>query len=466
MGKRSSLRQLLSRLTNKTADQGAERNRRALLTAIINVLSQIVQLATGLISVPLALSYLGVERFGIWMTLSAALAFITFSDLGVGIGLQDRMAKYLGLNDYGSARQSFFTALTFLSIVFVILMAIAVIAAQRANLVELFSLRSAEAIKEIVPTTISVAFCISLGLVAGIVQRAFNSFQEGFWVATIQAGARVCSLVLLFVVVRLQLGLPALVFVVGGLSHAVLLIVGLPLLLKRHSGMRLNMTKISELFSMSALRGILKIGVLGFGASVAIYFVNNTALVVMAQKYGAAEVADFAVLLKLIGIPAMLQTYLLLPLWPAITEAKVRQDNGWIKQTYHRCMRLTIILSIVTSAGLLLLGQEIIRVWTRDASVVPDLGLILAGAVFTVLGYWNTLTSVILNGLSRYKGQATYGLAIALLFAGLSIIIPSHWPKESIVWMVTAGYLIRCVLMQNEVNAYLRQSTTDKPAPL
>ncbi len=427
-----------------------------MLTALMNVLSQIVQVATGLISVPLALSYVGAERFGIWMTLSTALAFITFSDLGVGIGVQDRLAKFIGVNDYAGARKSFFTAFTFVSFLFFLLMALAQITVPQANLVEFFSLKSPEAINEIVPTTLMVALCLSLGLVSGIVQRAFNALQEGFWVAVIQAVTRVCSLVLLFFVVRLQMGLPALVFVVGGLSNAVLLIVGLPLLLKRHAWMRLSKITIAELFNASALRDIFKIGSLGLSAAIAIYFVNNTSPVVMARKYGAAGVADFAILLKLISIPGLLLTYLLLPLWPAITEAKVRQDNGWIRETYLRCVRLTVVLSVVSSAGLLLLGQEIIRIWTGDPSVVPDMGLILACAVFMVLGYWNTLTSVILNGLSRYKGQATYGLLLALLFAGMSIWIPAYWPKESIVWVVATGYLIRCALMQNEVNVCIK----------
>lgn len=431
----------------------------------MNVLSQIVQLATGLISVPLALSYVGAERFGIWMTLSTALAFITFSDLGVGIGVQDRLAKFLGIKDYAGARRSFFTAFTFVSVLFFLFMALAEIGAPQVNLVELFSLKSPEAIKEIVPTTLMVALCLSLGLVSGIVQRAFNALQEGFWVAVIQAVTRVSSLVLLFVVIRLHMGLPALVFIIGGLSNAVLLIVGLPLLLKRHAWMRLSRISMAEFFNLSALRDIFKIGSLGLGAAIAIYFVNNTSPVVMARKYGAAGVADFAVLLKLISIPGLLLTYLLLPLWPAITEARVRQDIGWIRKTYYRCMRLTLALSLVSSAMLLLLGQEVIRIWTGDSGVVPDPGLILACSVFMVLGYWNTLTSVILNGLSRYKGQATYGLLLAIVFAGVSASVPSHWPKEAIVWVVAAGYLIRCALMQKEVNACIKLVSTNGLTP-
>jgi O-antigen/teichoic acid export membrane protein len=448
---------LLSKLTKKSDDQGAERNRRAMLTAMMNVLSQMVQLTTGLISVPLALSYVGPERFGIWMILSTALIFITFSDLGVGIGVQDRMAKCITTKDYDSARRSFFSAFIFVTFLFFVIMLLSELFVPQIDLVTFFALKSREAIDEIVPTTMMVVFCLALGLLSGIIQRAFNALQEGFWVAVIQALARICSLGLLFVVVNLKMGLPALVFVVGGLSSASLLVLGLPVLFKRHSWLSPVGRPHTDFFNVRVLKEILEVGSIGLGAAVAIYFVNNSASVLMARKYGAAGVVDFTVLLKLIGIPSLLLTYLLLPLWPAITEAKANQDNGWIRKTYRKCMLLTLGLSFISFLTLLLFGQDIIRVWTNDPTVVPEFGLVLACAVFMLLGYWNTLTSVILNGLSRYKGQATYGLLLAITFAAITVFIPEPWPKEMIVWVIGLGYLVRCTLMQLEVSRCLKK---------
>lgn len=447
-------RRMLSKLMRTSSDSGAERYRRAMLTAMMNVLSQIVQLATGLISVPLALSYVGAERFGIWMTLSTALAFITFTDLGVGIGVQDRMSRYLGQDDRASARSAFYGAFLFVTFLFVLMMLASDFLVPKIDLAALFSLKSKEAMDEILPTTMMVVFCLGLGLVSGIVQRAFNALQEGFWVALIQAVARVCSLVLLFVVVHLKMGLPALVFVVGGLSSAALLLFGFPILVLRHRW--LCFRSIADSLSWPILRDVLRIGSLGLGAAIAIYFVNNSAPVIMARTYGAEGVADYAVLLKLVSVPGLLLTYLVLPLWPAITEAKVRNDNAWIAQAYRKCGYLTLGLSLVSVAVLIPFGQKIIHLWTNNTQVVPEFDLILACAAFMVLGYWNTLTSIILNGLSRFKGQATYGLLLAVVFASFAALIPASSSKAMIVWVIGGGYLLRCVLMQMEVSRCLK----------
>lgn len=101
------------------------------------------------------------------------------------------------------------------------------------DLPSLFALRSAEAIEEILPATQMVVIVIALGLLAGVVQRAFSALQEGFCVAAIQVVSRLV-LIMLFVVVDLKMGLPALVFVVGGLPNAGLLLVGFPVLFIRH----------------------------------------------------------------------------------------------------------------------------------------------------------------------------------------------------------------------------------------
>lgn len=435
----------------KSADQGAERYRRARLTALMNVISQIVQVATGLISVPLALSYVGAERFGIWMTLSTALTFITFSDLGVGIGLQDRMTRFLGAEDYVRARSAFVGALFFVTGLFFVLMGASEVLVPKFDLVEVFSLKSQESINEIYPTAKMVIFVLGLGLVSGIVQRAFNAMQEGFWVAVIQVVARVLSLVLLFVVVDLKMGLPALVFVVGGLTSVGLLIFGLPILFVRNEWLALDIKALRNVIDVEILKDVLKVGSLGLGAAVAIYFVNNSIPVLMARQYGAEGVADYAVLLKLVSVPGLLLTYILLPLWPAITEAKVKNENGWIKTAYKKSILFTALLSVVSVVVLMIFGRDIIFSWTGDKNVVPSGGLILACAVFMVIGYWNTVTSVILNGLSKYKGQATYGIVLAIFFAFLAAFVPAHWPKEMIVWVVGFGYFLRCLIMQWEV---------------
>lgn len=442
---------MLQRLLRRAPNEGEERYRRAALTSLVSIGSQVLHIATGLISVPLALAYLGPERFGLWMTLSSALLFIHFSDFGVGIGVQDRVASYHGDDKKHLASRAFLTGLTFALALTLALVGMGEFLLSKVNLQTIMAIKSEAAIADIVPTARMLILTIAIGLLAGVVQRAFAALQEGFWVALIQAAARVLSLAFLFVVVKFEMGLPALVFVVGGLASSVLLIVGLPLLLYRHRWLVPTTNNVKEVLLLRYLGDILKIGGWGLGASVAIYIVNNAPMILMSSKYGAAEVADYAVLTKLIGVPTAFVIFLLTPLWPAITNAKVRGDSKWIRELYTKSLKWVTGVALISTLGLGLLGQWIVGKWTGNPTLVPSTGLVLACAFFMALGFWNALNSTILNGLSRFRGQATYGLILATACAVLAGITPPNWPKEVLVLIIASGYFIRCFLMQYEV---------------
>ena len=46
-----------------------------------------------LLQVPIAIKALGSEAFGLWMAVAGLAQFIVFADLGMGIGLQNRLAE-------------------------------------------------------------------------------------------------------------------------------------------------------------------------------------------------------------------------------------------------------------------------------------------------------------------------------------------------------------------------------------
>jgi len=293
-------------------------------------------------------------------------------------------------------------------------------------------------------------------LVAGIVQRAFVALQDGFIIALIQAASRVLSLVLLFGVVSSGMGLPALVFVVGGVSSAAIVAVGAPLLLRRYAWLRPVRMPLAGILNLKCLHEVLKVGFLGFGASVAIYLVNNSALALMSVKHGAESSADYAVLLKLVAIPLTVLTYVLLPLWPAIAEANAKRDFVWIGQAYDKYRRVTQVAAVVSATGILLFGREAILMWTGKAEVMPSTELLLATVGFMALGFWNAFTSVFLNGLSMYRSQATVGLLIAFVSVVVGALFPSGYGKEAIIWIIGCGYFLRCFIMQAQVDSLMR----------
>ena len=66
--------------TSTQEGRSQERYRRAALTMLSSLAARSVSILTVLISVPLTLGYLGVERYGLWMTISSVIAMLVFAD--------------------------------------------------------------------------------------------------------------------------------------------------------------------------------------------------------------------------------------------------------------------------------------------------------------------------------------------------------------------------------------------------
>src|ERR1035437_6060231 len=84
-----------------STDQGRsqERYRRAALTTVSSVLARAVAVGTSLITVRLTIRYLGVERYGLWMTITSVVSLLWFADLGMGNGLLNAIAEAHGRDD-------------------------------------------------------------------------------------------------------------------------------------------------------------------------------------------------------------------------------------------------------------------------------------------------------------------------------------------------------------------------------
>ena len=82
--------------TSTDDGRARERHRHIAWTTVTAATAKAVTALTMLISVPLTLGYLGPERFGMWMAISAVIAMLGFADFGLSNGLLNAVAHASG----------------------------------------------------------------------------------------------------------------------------------------------------------------------------------------------------------------------------------------------------------------------------------------------------------------------------------------------------------------------------------
>ena len=213
--------------TSTPEGRSKERYRRAFLTSLASGLSRVIGVATSLISVPLTLHYLGTERYGLWMTISAVIAALGISDLGISNGLTNGVAQAHGRDDRLLARQYVSSAFFLLIGIAAALGVIFAISYPWVSWSSVFRVRSTQATSEVGPAVAVFTACFLANIPAGIVSRVQLGFQEGF-IANLWASlGSILGLLSLLVVIHIHGSLALLVLAMAGAPIVALMLNGI-----------------------------------------------------------------------------------------------------------------------------------------------------------------------------------------------------------------------------------------------
>lgn len=426
-------------------ERSRERVRRAGLSGLAAVGAYGVGVLVVVVTVPITLPYLGTERYGLWMTLTSFIVLLNLVDFGIGNSLVNSVAEADGRDDLDAAKRHVSTAFFLLVALAAVLAVVFVLVYPLIHWDAVFNVSSSQAADEAGPAAAVLAGVLFLGLPLNIVQRAQSGQQQGFRSSVWNAGGSLLGLAGICIAVALNAGLPWLAGVYAAGPLLATAVNNLYWFGRIRPQLRPQLASVSR----SAARALVRLGFSLFVLNLAWGVTNLTDNIVIAQVLGADSVAGYAVawkLFTLISVPAGL---VLLPLWPAYAEAATRGDMDWVRLTFRRSMRLVAAVVIPASALFVLLGREVIQVWTGSA-VHPSFALMCALGVWTVIYGLSMAASVMLTGLRAMRLQVTtWGLA-ALVNVPLSVVLASALGVEgailgslaAVVAFVTVPYCV------------------------
>jgi O-antigen/teichoic acid export membrane protein len=418
-----------------------ERHRRALLTAMASVFAKAVSILVQFISVPLTIRYLGKERYGLWMTIGSLVSMLGFLDLGVGAGLVGALADADGKQDRGLARRYVTAAVVTLSAVAVVLLLIVGAASPWLPWPRILNVDAPTVVRDGARATIVLLVCFALGMPLSIVQRVQAGLQEGFASSLWASVASLLTLAGVLLAAHYQAGLAWLVVATAGLPLVALLANAAEVFLLRRPYLR---PKLSEL-DRAAVRRIMRQGLMFFVIQIAMVVGYNSDNIVINQILGPEQVTQFAVPMRLFGFIVVLMQMALGPLWAAYGEAAARGDAAWVRRTFNRSLKLSILVSVAPALFLLTFGKPIVQIWTRG-EVTPSLALLIALASWAIVMSVCTAQAMFMNGLHVVRLQMICCSIMAVVNIAVSIVL-TKWIGVSGVAFGTVVAQTLCVMI-------------------
>jgi len=421
--------------TSTSEGRSQERHRRILFSTLTAVSAKVVAIATQLISVPLTLHYLGVERYGMWLTISSFIAILAFADLGMGNGLLNRVAAAHGRDDrqaIGGYVSSAFAALLTISLIIILSFSIAY------SLVPwhaVFNVQTKMAKVEAGPAVAVFAVCFALSVPTSIVQKVQAGLQSSFVTSAWNAAGNLLGLGAVFAVTQLHLGLPWLVAAFAGAPVVMALINSVVFFGWQQPDIA---PKVASFSTTSAL-DLARAGSLFLVLQIVSAVSYSSDPLIISHILGPAAVAQYSVPERMFSVVGMLIGMGLAPLWPAYGEAISRGERDWVRATFRRSMIFAIGISLIGSFTLFVFGPTLLRLWVGNT--VSAGWLILLGlATWKVIESAGAATAMFLNGAHIVRFQLISAVITATATISLKFLLIQNIGVSGAVWATILAY--------------------------
>lgn len=409
-----------------------------LASASAGTLNRGSAIAIRLVTIPLLLRYLGVERYGLWMTIASATAYLTMLDFGTVSALTNRLSRCYARGRSRVAASLVLSATLGLCLVATFGVATACIVIFSVDWAHAFHLSSAAAVAEVRPTIVVATLLAGAQLALAAILRLPYTMQRGSLSEGYQLGGNVGSFVAILGVVRAGGGLPWLAAAL--MSGPV--VAGLCVL--AHLGTRGHLSAPRASYRRRR-RVIESLGRAG-GAFVVMQVVGTLLFALqfplLAMMRGATAVAPYALLTQImLGLQIPL-TVLQQPLWTRIAALRAHRDISGLRSIIRNYLIAAGAYSAVAGVILVVFVNPLLVLLAKSIVTTP-LSLRLAFAVLCALGLigGGNLGSVLL-ALDLSKPLALLSAIQLLAFILAAILLVPTLGALGMVASVCAVYVI------------------------
>lgn len=370
--------------------------------------------------VPVTLNYLGKTEYGIWLTLASILSWLINLDFGLGNGLRNKLAEALALNDLKLARIYVSTAYAVFSAGILAAFIIYFTVHGFLNWADL--LQAPTEYKALLNTL--VLYVIILFLVQFLLKLITSIINADQRPALNGGLSLITNSLTLLVVYLLSLYVKSSLTIFALVSSGIPVVVFLIASIFLFGGHFRNISPSFKYINLKYSSSLVKLGMQFFVIQISSLIVFTTGNIIITQLYGPQSVVTYNVAFKYFYMVPLVFNVALAPFWSAFTEAYVKQEFDWIKNSIRKLVYIWGILSVIAIV-MVIASDFIYKIWVGPQVQVPFM-LSVASGVFVIIANWNNIFGYFINGVGKVRLQLYYSIIIAFLNIPLSIFLAKN----------------------------------------
>lgn len=427
-------------MTNTTTMITNSRNKMLRNNILFSGFLKIVGLLTSLVIVPITINYLNNEVYGIWMTITSILYWITTFDIGLGNGMRNYLAEALATNDTKLGKKYISTTMLLLSLIALSMAIVLLYPLITINFNSFFNTNAIAGNELRMAVVIAVGFTL-MNFVLKNIGMIFVAMQKYVINDLLSISGNVIALILIYILTKVTTGNLVLVVLAYTMTSCVaFLLAAIPLFWK-HPELKPSLRFFDKSLGKKIVGKGFGFFVIQISSCLVIFGAANFFIT---QSCGPAAVTTYNIAYKFFNLLVIAYTIILAPMWNAYTDAYVKGDMQWIKATFNKALKFWV-LSICGGLGMLLICNLFYKLWIGNMVNVP-LSVSASTLIYVCFFNLNNCATYLINGLNKIFVQIIISLAVTTLYIITVLAFGRKLGVEGIVLSMAASYAVMSVV--------------------
>lgn len=407
-----------------------------------------------LVLVRVVLYLINTVQYGIWLTLSSIILWLTVFDVGIANGLRNKLTESLASKDFEKSKNLIATTYTIISLIslFFFLFSFFIIPLIDWYKLLNISISDEKNIQDII-FVIVLSFCFQLIVqTINVILTASHQIAKSSFISFI--GQVFILAILLLFAKNFSGNLLMITMVFMFVPIIVMLFFTVYFFNKEFKYIKPNFRNVKAIY----IKEIFGVGGTFFLIQIGALVLFQTDNIIIIKLLGANDVTKYNIVFKMFSLITIIFSIIINPYWSAFTEAYFKNDFEWInkelkfiKKIYFILFFLTILLSIFSN--------EIIGLWIGNKTEI-DTNIIIAMALYIVVYMWQTIYVFFLNGIGKIKLQLILVLISAIVNIPLAVFLGKKYGLPGIISANTIVFVVMSLMFYIQTKKILTNKAT------
>jgi O-antigen/teichoic acid export membrane protein len=423
--------------------QGNARSIEAKKNVLGSLLIKVMSIAISLVMVPITIHYINPTQYGIWLTMSSMVAWISFFDIGFTQGLRNRFAEAKAKGNMELARTYISTTYFYIGLIFICIWILLMFVNQFLDWGKILNIDNQTAQEVIILAYIIISyFCFQF--VFRIINTILIADQKPAQAVMLDLVGQFFSLVTIFILTKLTAGSLISLALALGIAPTLVIIAANFYLFKTSYK---DYAPSRRFVNIKYAKDIMTLGIKFFVLQIAAIIQYQTILFLIAHYFDPLQVTSYNIAYKYFGILQMGFMILITPLWSGVTDAYNSGDIDWIRNAVKKYLYILIPFVIIGTI-MLIVADPVYNIWLGKNVVVVPFTISLLCYIFISTTLFATIFVFVINGIGALQIQFYSSIitSIGFLLLALLLIKHFHFGVESILISSIASNLFGFII--------------------